>query len=119
VCKGLTPISDEEAARQYRLLHEVESVPRRFNAAVYAFYSRLVSLYLEIDRLPEDELNDSPWACNMEVSIQIDRPGRFLWPDKTGQTKQSNFLAGTSGGALLPPADLCASYVTQATDMLG
>ena len=39
----------------------------RFNAEVYAFYSRLVSVCPEIDTLPEGALDDSPWACSMEV----------------------------------------------------
>ena len=68
VWNSLTPISDEEAARQYRLLRDLESTARRFDAEAYAFYSRLMSLYPEIDTLPEDELDDSPWACSMEVS---------------------------------------------------
>jgi hypothetical protein len=63
----LTPISDEEAAHQYQLLKDVGS-ERRFDDKVYAFYSRLISLYPEIDTLPEEELDDSPWACSMEVS---------------------------------------------------
>jgi hypothetical protein len=50
------------------LLRDLESTARRFDAEVYAFYSRLISLYPEIDTLPEDELDDSPWACSMEVS---------------------------------------------------
>ncbi len=68
VWKCLTPISVEEAARQYRLLRDLESTARRFDAEVYAFYSRLSSLYPEVDALSEDELDDSPWACSMEVS---------------------------------------------------
>jgi hypothetical protein len=68
VWNSLTPISDEEAARQYRLLCDMEATPRRFDAEVYAFYSRLISLYPEVDSLPEDELDGSPWACSMEVS---------------------------------------------------
>jgi hypothetical protein len=67
VWKSLTPISDEEAAHQCRLLREVGS-ESRFDAEVYAFYSRLISLYPEIDVLPEDELDDSPWASSIEVS---------------------------------------------------
>jgi hypothetical protein len=67
VWKCLTPISDEEAAHQYRLLREVGS-ESRFDAEVYAFYSRLIGLYPEIDTLPEEELDDSPWASSMEVS---------------------------------------------------
>ncbi len=63
----LTPISDEEAAHQYQLLKDVGS-ERRFDDKVYAFYSRLISLYPEIDTLPEEELDDSPWASSMEVS---------------------------------------------------
>jgi hypothetical protein len=49
------------------LLREVGS-ESRFDAEVYAFYSRLISLYPEIEVLTEDELDDSPWACSMEVS---------------------------------------------------
>jgi hypothetical protein len=67
VWNSLAPISDEEAAHQYQLLKDVGS-ERRFDDKVYAFYSRLISLYPEIDALPEDELDDSPWACSMEVS---------------------------------------------------
>ena len=63
----LTPISSEEAAHQYQLLKDVGS-ERRFDDKVYAFYSRLISLYPEVETLPEDELDDSPWACSMEVS---------------------------------------------------
>ena len=63
----LTPISSEEAAHQYKLLKEVGS-ERRFDDKVYAFYSRLSSLYPEVETLSEEELDDSPWASSMEVS---------------------------------------------------
>jgi hypothetical protein len=62
----LTPISSEEAA-QYRLLKDLGS-ERRFNDEVYAFYSRLISLYPEVETLSEEELENSPWASSMEVS---------------------------------------------------
>ena len=48
VWNSLTPISNEEAARQYRLLCDMEATARRFDAEVYAFYSRLISLYREV-----------------------------------------------------------------------
>ena len=67
VWNSLTPISTEEAAHQYQLLKDVGS-ELRFDNKVYAFYSRLISLYPEIETLPEEELDDSPWACGMEVS---------------------------------------------------
>jgi hypothetical protein len=63
----LTPISDKEAAHQYQLLTDVGS-ERRFDDKVYAFYSRLIGLYPEVETLSEEELDDSPWACSMEVS---------------------------------------------------
>jgi hypothetical protein len=63
----LTPISSEEAAHQYQLLKDVGS-ERRFDDKVYAFYSRLSSLYPEVETLSEEELDDSPWASSMEVS---------------------------------------------------
>ena len=63
----LTPISSEEAAHQYQLLKDLGS-ERRFNDQVYAFYSRLISLYPEVETLSEEELDDSPWACSIEVS---------------------------------------------------
>jgi hypothetical protein len=63
----LTPISSEEAAYQYQLLKDVGS-ERRFDDKVYAFYSRLIGLYPEVETLSEEELDDSPWACSMEVS---------------------------------------------------
>jgi len=63
----LTPISSEEAAHQYQLLKDLGS-ERRFDDKVYAFYSRLSSLYPEVETLSEEELDDSPWASSMEVS---------------------------------------------------
>ena len=63
----LTPISSEEAAHQYRLLKDLGS-ERRFNDQVYAFYSRLISLYPEVETLSEEELDNSPWASSMEAS---------------------------------------------------
>jgi hypothetical protein len=35
---------------------------------VYAFYSRLIGLYPEIETLSEEELDGSPLTCSMEVS---------------------------------------------------
>jgi hypothetical protein len=63
----LTPISNQEAAHQYQLLKDVGS-ERRFDDKVYAFYSRLIGLYPEVETLSEEELDGSPWACSMEVS---------------------------------------------------
>ena len=63
----LTPISSEEAAHQYQLLKDLGS-ERRFDDKVYAFYSRLISLYPEVETLSEEELENSPWASSMEVS---------------------------------------------------
>jgi hypothetical protein len=126
VWNSLTPISDEEAARQYRLLREVESVPRRFNAEVYAFYSRLVSLYPEIDALPEDELGDSPWACSMEVSDShvvmailpgecekvvpqvlalAEENGLVCFDSQAGRVYLPPHLAAKLGGAALPKTE--------------
>jgi hypothetical protein len=67
VWNSLTPISDEKGAHQYPLLKDVGS-ERRLDHKIYAFYSRLITLYPEIETLPEDELDDSPWACSMEES---------------------------------------------------
>ena len=67
VWNSLTPISDEEAAHEYQLLKEVGS-ERRFDDRVYAFYSRLINLWPEVETLSEEEVDDSPWACNMEMS---------------------------------------------------
>jgi hypothetical protein len=84
----LTQISSEEAAHQYQLLKDVGS-ERRFDDKVYAFYSRLIGLYPEVETLSEEELDDSPWACSMEVSgshvimailrEQSERSSRRFW----------------------------------------
>ena len=68
VWKSLTVISDEEAGRQYGVLRKIQAAADGFNAEVYAFYSRLIGLYPEIDLLSEDELDDSPWASSPEMS---------------------------------------------------
>jgi|SRR6516225_3132639 hypothetical protein len=68
VWKGLTAISDVEAARQYLILKDGESTAPEFDTQVYTFYTRLTDLYPEIDMLPEEELEDSPWACGIDMS---------------------------------------------------
>jgi hypothetical protein len=54
-------------ANDNQLLKDVGS-ERRFDDKLYAFYSRLISLYPDIDTLSDEELDDSPWAGSMEVS---------------------------------------------------
>jgi hypothetical protein len=68
VWKALTAISDDEAARQYLMLEDEKSAAPEFDTQVYAFYTRLTDLYPEIDMVPEDGLEDCPWACGIDMS---------------------------------------------------
>ena len=61
-------ISDKDAARQFAALLEGKEVFQSWNAAVYRFLTQLTGLYPDIDTLPEDKVDDSPWACSIEVS---------------------------------------------------
>ena len=118
----LTPISNEEAAHQYQLFKDVGS-ERRFDDKVYAFYSRLISLYPEIDTLSEEELGNSPWAGSMEVSDShvimgivpeksekvvpqilalAEENGLVCFDPQAGQVYLPPHLAARQGGDLLP-----------------
>ena len=61
-------ISDKDAARQYAALLEGKQVSKPWDAAVYRFLTQLTELYPDIETLPEDKADDSPWACSLEVS---------------------------------------------------
>src|SRR6516164_1932816 len=106
----LTPISSEEAAHQYKLLKEVGS-ERRFDDNIYAFYAKLIGLYPEVETLSEDELDDSPWACSMEVSgshvIMAIMPERFekFVPQVLALAEENGLVCfdSQSGKVYLPP----------------
>lgn len=66
--RGRSAVSDKEAAKQYAALFEGKEVSPMWDAAVYGFLTQLTELYPDIEMLPEDEADDSPWACSLEVS---------------------------------------------------
>ena len=61
-------ISDKDAAKQYAALLEGKEVSQSWDAAVYRFLTQLTELYPDIETLPEEKADDSPWACSLEVS---------------------------------------------------
>ena len=63
-----TANSDEEAAARYRELSDEKSVQPEFDEQVYAFYSRLTSLYPEVEMVPEEELDACPWASGIDIA---------------------------------------------------
>jgi hypothetical protein len=63
-----TAISDDEAGAEYHEHREENSVESEFDAQVYGFYSRLTRHYPEVEMVPEDELDGSPWACSLDVT---------------------------------------------------
>lgn len=63
-----TPISDDEAAARYRELNDEKSVEPEFDEHVYAFYSRLTSLYPEPEMVPDHELYACPWASGIDIA---------------------------------------------------
>jgi len=75
-------ISDKDAAKQYAALLEGKEVSQSWDAAVYRFLTQLTELYPDIETLNEDKVDDSPWACSLEVSgahvimaLRLDRYG--------------------------------------------
>jgi hypothetical protein len=66
--RSKSAISDKDAAKQYAALLEGKHVSQSWDAAVYRFLTQLTELYPDIESLPEDEADDSPWACSLEVS---------------------------------------------------
>jgi hypothetical protein len=63
-----TVISDDEAAARYLALSDEKSVEPEFDASVYNFYCGLVSLFPEVETVPEDELDSCPWACGIDIA---------------------------------------------------
>jgi hypothetical protein len=80
-----TAISDDEAAARYRELNDEKSVEPKFDEHVYAFYSRLTNLFPDVEMVPEDELDASPWASGIEIAadhvimaIQIEQAQKII-----------------------------------------
>jgi hypothetical protein len=63
-----TAISDGEAARLYASLSEGLNTTAGFSDELYAFYSHLIRRYPEIDLVPENELENCPWASAIDMS---------------------------------------------------
>ena len=63
-----TAISDDDAAARYRELSDEKSVEPEFDASVYNFYCSLISLFPEVETVPEDELDSCPWACGIDIA---------------------------------------------------
>ena len=66
--RSRSAISDKDAAKQYAALLQGKEVSQSWDAAVYRFLTQLTELYPDIETLPEDKADDSPWACSLEVS---------------------------------------------------
>lgn len=107
VWNGLARISDEEATHQYQLLREVESAPRSFDAEVHALYSRLCSLYPQIDTLPEVGLDDSRLglqhgnirqSCDHGHPVRKMRQGRPAGSDTRRREWASGFRSPGAAG---------------------
>jgi hypothetical protein len=68
VWNSATAVSDDEAAARYRELNDEKSVEPDFDDHVYTFYSRLISLFPEVETVLEDELDSCPWACCIDIA---------------------------------------------------
>jgi len=80
-----TAICDDEAAARYLALSEEKSVEREFDGSVYNFYCGLISLFPEVETVPEDELDSCPWACGIDIAadhlimaIQIEQAQKII-----------------------------------------
>jgi hypothetical protein len=80
-----TAMSDDEAAARYRELNDEKSVEPEFDASVYKFYCDLISLFPEVETVPEDELDSCPWACGIDIAadhvimaIQIEQARKII-----------------------------------------
>lgn len=66
--RSKSAISDRDAAKQYAALLEGRELSQPWDAAVYRFLAQLTELYPDLETLPEEKADDSPWACSLEVS---------------------------------------------------
>lgn len=59
-------LSEGEAAAEYAAF--IAEAPRlgRFNSLAYGFYNEIVRRYPDIETIPEEDLESSPWACSLE-----------------------------------------------------
>jgi hypothetical protein len=78
-------ISDDEAAARYLTLGGEKSAVAEFDASVYNFYCRLVSLFPEVETVSEDQLDSCPWACGIDIAadhvilpIQIEQAQKII-----------------------------------------
>jgi len=62
------PPTDGEAAHTYARLQAGDLGAVEPSPAVAAFYGALTSRFPELDRLPDDEVDASPWTAPLEVS---------------------------------------------------
>jgi hypothetical protein len=56
-------ISDQEAADLYLKLYEQRRTPIEQHIDVYSFYNELAARCPEVDMVPEEQLENCPWAC--------------------------------------------------------
>ena len=64
---GRDALSNRDAAKYYAALQEGKA-PQAFDAAVYAFSSALTRHYPDLEMVPEEDLDASPWASAPEIS---------------------------------------------------
>jgi hypothetical protein len=104
VWKSVEGISSQEAANVYHGLIDGNR-HTKFDPDVYSFYVNLTAVYPELDLVPEEEFDSSPWAGAIEVSnahviLEIE-------PDKVQTLRQLTLsLAGNHGLVCFDPQDV-------------
>ena len=61
-------ITNEEAAQKYLRLAEGDVADATEHPGVERFLQELSARYPDLDELPEEEIDDSPWSCGFDRS---------------------------------------------------
>ena len=62
------PITNEDATKKYHQLAEGDVTGATEHPSIERFVRELSARYPNLDDLPEDELDDSPWSCGFDRS---------------------------------------------------
>jgi hypothetical protein len=65
---GEKVITEQEASELFNKLYREDSLPKEQHVEIFSFYNELGDRYPELEMLPEDEIEASPWACGHDRS---------------------------------------------------
>jgi hypothetical protein len=98
------PVDASQASVIYRELGEGKDTPPEPGTSIDSFYQELAARHPDLERLPDDEIDGSPWSVSPEVS-----GGAVLmcvkWSHADGMAAHVKSLAAAHGLACYDPQE--------------